>query len=164
MLYKSKITHKLIACIICTAVIVAASGGVGIWSIDRVSVKLREMFTARAAQEKLALQMKVALQESRVHLLEAAMVRSDLNEFELSRGAYLETRELLSSDCDVILKGNAKLGIEAAAKGSELENRIYALKQGLTEFDMVAEKLLTSKAELLKELKGGGQTRPPSKP
>ena len=58
--------------------------------INRVSVKLQEMFNARAAREKLALQMKVALQESRVHLLEAAMVRSDLNEFELSRGAYLE--------------------------------------------------------------------------
>lgn len=163
MFYKSKITHKLIAFIICTAVIVAASGGVGIWSINRVSVKLQEMFNARTAREKLALQMKVALQESRVHLLEAAMVRSDLNEFELSRGAYLEKRELLSSDCDVILKGNTKLGIEAAAKGSDLENRIYALKQGLTEFDMVAEKLLTSKAELLKGLKGGGTNQAASK-
>ncbi|HEX2770588.1 MAG TPA: methyl-accepting chemotaxis protein [Geobacteraceae bacterium] len=154
MFYKSKITHKLIAVFICTAVIVAASGGVGIWSINRLSVKLQEMFNSRAAREKLVLQMKAALQESRVHLLEAAMVRSDRNEFKLSRGAFLEKRELLSSDCDVILRGNAKLGIEAAAKGSELESRLNALKQGLTEFDMVAEKLLARKAELLKELTG----------
>ena len=155
MFTKMRITHKLIAFFICSAVIVAASGGVGILGINRISVKLQEMFNARAAREKLVLQMKVAFQESHLHLLEAAMVRTDRNEFEHSREAFLGKRRLLNDDCDVILKGNANLGIEAVSKGSDLENSINALKQGLTELDTIAEKLLTRKADLLKGFKEG---------
>lgn len=154
-----KIVHKLVALFMCMAIIVAMSGGYGIWSINEVGGKVQEMMKARAAQEKMVVLMKVALQACRGHLLKAALVRSDMNELELCKGDYEVERDRIISDCDLLLQGNAKLKIEAAPKGSQLEARINEVKQGVTEFESVADKLLARKAELLKGLKGGGVTQ-----
>lgn len=154
-----KIVHKLVALFMCMAIIVALTGGYGIWSIDKVGGKVQEMMKARAAQEKMVVLMRVAMQAARVHLLKAAMVRSDMDEFELCKGDYEVERDRIISDCDLLLQGNVKLKIEAAPKGSQLESRINEVKQGLTEFESVADKLLARKGELLKGLKGGGVTQ-----
>jgi methyl-accepting chemotaxis protein len=151
-----KIGQKLISLFMLMALIVMVSGGFGIWSINKVGGKVQDMLKTRAAQEKLVVLMKVALQECRVHLLEAAMVRSDKDEFELSTGDYEMKRDRFLGYCDLMLKGNAKLGIEAAPKGSQLESRVNAVKQGLADFQTVADKLLARKGELLKGLKAGG--------
>jgi len=156
MFNKMKIVHKLVALFMCMAIIVAVSGGYGIWSINKVGGKVQEILKSRAAQEKMVVLMKVALQESRGNLLKAAMVRSDMEEFELCKGDYEVGRDRILSDCDLMLQGNAKLKIEAAPKGSQLEDRILAVKQGVKEFGTVADKLLARKEELLKGLKGGG--------
>lgn len=151
-----KLVHKLIALFMCMAIIVAVSGSYGIWSINKVGGKVQEMLKSRAAQEKMVVLMKVALQECRVHLLKAAMVRSDMGELELCKGDYEVDRDRIISDCDLMLQGNAKMRIEAAPKGSQLEARINEVKQGVAEFESVANKLLARKEELLKGVKGGG--------
>jgi methyl-accepting chemotaxis protein len=153
MFGKLKIGHKLTALFMFMALIVVMSGIFGILSINKVGGKVQDMLKTRAAQEKLVVLMKVALQECRVHLLESAMVRSDLDEFELSKGDYEVKRDRFLGYCDIMLKGNAKLGIEAAPQGSQLESRINGVKQGLAEFQAVADKLLSRKEELLKGLK-----------
>ena len=154
-----KIVHKLVALFMCMAIIVAVSGGYGIWSINEVGGKVQEMLKARAAQEKMVVLMKVALEGCRSNLLKAAMVRSDMKEFELCKGDYEVERVRIISDCDLLLQGNAKLKIEAAPKGSQLEARINEVKRGVTEFGSVADKLLARKTELLKGLKGSGVTQ-----
>jgi len=153
---KLKIAHKLVAMFMCMAIIVAVSGGYGIWSINEVGGKVQEMMKNRAAQEKMVVLTRVAMQAARVHLLKAAIVRSDMEEFELCKGDYEVERDRIISDCDILLQGNAKLKIQAAPKGSQLEARINEVKQGTAEFEIVADRLLARKVELLKGLKGGG--------
>ncbi len=151
-----KIVHKLIALFMCMALLVAVAGGFGIWSIDKVSGKVQEMLKARAGHEKMVVLMKAALQECRVDLLKAALVRSSADDFELFKGDYEVARDRIVSDCDLMLQGNAKLKMEAAPKGSQLESRLLAVKQGVSDFDAVAGKLLARKAGLLSGVKGGG--------
>lgn len=155
MLRNLKIGHKLITLFMVMALIVVVTGAFGTWSINQVGGKVQDMLKTRAAQEKLVVLMKVALQECRVNLLETAMVRSDMDEFELSKGDYEAKRDRFIGYCDLMLKGNAKLGIEAAAKGSELEKRVNDVRQGMGEFEAVADKLLARKEQLLKGLKAG---------
>src|SRR5512142_3189814 len=123
-----KIVHKLVTLFMCMAIIVAVSGGFGIWSINKVGGKVQEMLKARAAQEKMVALMKAALQESRVNLLKAAMVRSSLDDFDLCKGDYEVARDRIAGDVDLMLQGNAKLKIDAAPKGSQLETRLLAVK------------------------------------
>jgi methyl-accepting chemotaxis protein len=78
------------------------------------------------------------------------MVQSEEAEFELAKSAYAAKSNQLIRDCDIILKGDTKLGIEAAPKGSRLEPGVIALKKSVTEYEIIADKLLTRKAELLK--------------
>src|SRR5512136_1111170 len=91
--FSLKIVHKLVALFMCMAIIVAMSGGYGIWSINEVGGKVQKMMKARAAQEKMVVLMRVALQACRVHLLKAALVRGDMDEFELCKGDYEVERD-----------------------------------------------------------------------
>jgi len=152
--YSSGLTKKIIALFIFMALIVAATGYCGILSINRVTVKVHEIFNTRVSQEKRVLLMKEALQGCRVHLYEAATVRDDLNELKIFKANYLTKRDLLNSASDLLLKGNEKLGIEATQVGNEVEGKVNGVKQELKEFEIVADKFLTLKTELLK--KGGG--------
>jgi methyl-accepting chemotaxis protein len=141
------------------AFIVALSGWYGIRSINAVGGKVQEMLKSRAAQEKMVVLMKEAMQECRVNLLKAAMVRRDIADFELCKGDYEVDRDRILGDCDLMLQGNATLKMEAAPKGSQLEARINEVKQGMGGFDAVASRLLARKEELLKGLQGGGVTQ-----
>ncbi len=155
MLKDLKLGAKLTALFMVMALLVAVTGCFGIWSIRTVGNNVQEMIKTRAVQEKQVVLMKVALQECRVHLLEAAMVLNDSDEFELSKGDYEAKRDLFKGYCDIILKGNKKLGIPPAAKGSALEQRALVVEQSLSAFETVSEELLARKAELLKGLKKG---------
>lgn len=145
-----KMGQKLLVLFLLMAFIVVITGGFGMWSINRVGGGTQEMLKARAAQEKLVVKMEAALQECRVHLLESAMVRGNLEEFALSRRDYEANRDQFRDYCDLMLKGNAKLGIEAAPVGSELEKRINDVRRGFSDFEASADKLLSRKKQLLK--------------
>lgn len=146
-----EIGHKLFIFFMFMAVIVAAPGGFGIWSIDRVNDgRVQDVIKTRTAQERTIALVKADLRECRLHLLEAAMLRSETAEFDHAKSAFAAKISHLRSDCDLILKRDKKLGMEAAPRDNRLETGVTALKQGVTEFEIVADNLLTRKAELLK--------------
>lgn len=144
-----KLSHKLILLFLFMALLTGATGVFGIWSINKVGGKIQGMLKARAAQEKLVVLMKVNLQECRVTLLEAAMAGST-DDLDLSQGDYEAKLDFFKSYCDIMLKGNQKLGIPAAQTGSELEQRVQALQTSLAAFETVGKTIVGRKAELLK--------------
>lgn len=150
-----KLVYKFTALFMVMALIVAVTGAFGIWKIKAVGSRVQDMMKTRAVQEKMAVLMKVAVQESRVHLLDAAAVLNDSDEFELYRGDYEATRDRFRGYIDLLLKGNAKLGLDAAPRGSDLEQRVKAVQERWAGFETVAEWLLARKTSLLKGIKPG---------
>ncbi len=150
-----RLVHKFTALFMVMALIVAATGIFGIWKITVVGSRVQQMMKTRADQEKMALLMKVTVQESRVHLLDAATVLNDMKEFEGNRGDYEAKRDRFRGYIDLFLKGNAKLGFDPAPRGSNLEQRVKAVQQGWDSYETVAEWVLSRKAGLLKNIRAG---------
>jgi methyl-accepting chemotaxis protein len=155
MLKSAKLGHKLIGLFLIMALIVAATGAFSIWSLNRVGNTVQQVLKTRAAQEKLVVLMKTALQECRVHLLEATTVIANMDDFEASKADYELKQDRFLSNCNIILKGNTKLEIPAAPKGSTLEQRTQNALQQWQEFAKIADKLLAHKENLLKGTKTG---------
>lgn len=131
------------------ALIVAATGMFGISRITLVGGSVQEMMRTRAAQEKMAVLMKVTVQESRVHLLEAAMAFKEAEDFEFARDDYEMKRDRFRGYVGLLLKGNEKVGIEAAPAGSKLEQKVLAVQAAWNDFEAAAGRLVTLKTELL---------------
>jgi hypothetical protein len=91
----SRLSHRLITAFMFMALIVAISGAYGIATINRVGSKVQETLKSHAAQEKVVILMRVAMQESRIHLLEAALVRNGLDDFSQRRADYVAKRDLV---------------------------------------------------------------------
>ena len=125
----------------------------GISRITLVGGTVQEMVRTRAAQEKMAVLMKVTVQESRVHLLEAAMAFKDVEDFEFARDDYEMMRDRFRGYVNLLLKGNAKVGIEAAPAGSKLEQKINAVQAVWSDFEAAAGRLIALKTELLEAAK-----------
>ena len=154
MLKNLKLGHKLISLFLVMALIVAVTGAFSIWGLNRVGKTVQLTLKTRATQEKLVVLLKTALQECRVHLLESATVIADMDDFDGSKTDYELKRDRFASNCDLLLKGNAKLGIPPAGKGSNLEQRILTVQERWHEFTRVADKLLARKESLLKGAAG----------
>jgi methyl-accepting chemotaxis protein len=135
------------------AVIVAVTGMFGIAKITLVGSSVQEMVRTRAAQEKMAVLMKVTVQESRVHLLEAAMAFKEVEDFDFARDDYEMMRDRFRGYVNLLLKGNAKVGIAAAPAGSKLEQKINAVQAVWTGFEDAAGRLLSHKTQLLEAAK-----------
>lgn len=135
------------------ALIVAVTGMFGISKIALVGGTVQDMVRTRAAQEKMAVLMKVTVQESRVHLLEAALAFKEIEDFEFARDDYEMIRDRFRGYLNLLLKGNAKVGIEAAAVGSNLEQKIIAVQEVWNEFESGAGNVIALKAELLEAAK-----------
>ena len=138
------------------ALIVAISGAYGIATINRVSVKVSETMRSHAAQEKVVILMRVALEESRIHLLEAALERTDLAGFTSYRDEYVAKRDLFRSYLEILTNGNAKLGVPRTLPGGVLAQRLHDARESWNGFERVADELLTHKSTLLTT--GGGGT------
>lgn len=137
------------------AMIVFGTGVFGIWSLNKVGANVQQVIKSRAIQEKQVVLMKTTLIECRVHLLEAAMVRSHLEDFEASRADYEAKQSRFKSYCDLIIKGNVKMGLPASPKGSPTELRVTAILKEFNAFSATADHLLEHKAILLKQVKPG---------
>jgi len=131
------------------AMVVAATGGFGIWKIIGLGDRIQDMTKTSAVREKMAVLMKVSVQESRVHLIDAATVLKDTGEFQLAKGEYESNRDRFRKYIDLLLTGNAKLGIAAAPHGSTFEQRLKALADAWSAFESVADSLLAHKFLLL---------------
>ncbi len=147
--WRQGLAARFTALFLVMALIVAVTGVFGISRITLVGGTVQEMVRTRAAQEKMAVLMKVTVQESRVHLLEAAMAFREADDFDFARDDYEMMRERFRGYLNLLLKGNAKVGIEAAPAGSKLEQKISAVQAVWTEFEAAAGRLLSLKSELL---------------
>ena len=106
-----KLVHKFTALFMVMALIVAATGIFGISKITVVGGRVQEMMKTRASQEKMAVLMKVTVQESRVHLLDAAMIVNDMKAFEGYRGDYEAARDRFRGYVDIFFKRECQIGL-----------------------------------------------------
>ncbi len=148
MLRQLQLKYKLILLFLVMALIVAATGFFGLWNQDRISTLL-DLQRSSAAQEKLAVLMKVTLQGGRVNLLEAAISQVGGDDFENSKVDYELKRDNIQSYCNILLKGHPKLHIPPAIPGGLLEQRVNKVRAAFNAFDQVAQQLLATKAGLM---------------
>jgi len=146
-----KLGQRFIGAFLILALIVAITGAFGIWINNRVSHQVQSMLKSAASQEKLVLLMEVNLKICQVHLLEASRVRSGLDKFQDFAEDYRSKADTFKNYCNILLKGNPKLGIPAASKGSEIEKRTKEVLQSWARFEKTADELLARKEDLLKK-------------
>jgi methyl-accepting chemotaxis protein len=137
------------------AMIVFGTGVFGIWSLNKVGTNVQQVIKSRAIQEKQVVLMKTTLNECRVHLLEAAMVHSQLEDLEASKADYEAKHGRFKSYCDLIIKGNVKMGLPASPKGSPMEVRVTAILKEFEAFSATADHILEHKTLLMKRVKAG---------
>ncbi len=145
----SRLSLRLITAFMFMALIVAISGAYGIATINRVSIKVQETMKSHAAQEGVVVLMKIAMREARIHLLEAALERTELAGFTSYRDEYVAKRDLFRDYMDILLNGNAKLGVPRALPGGPLAQRLHETQESWKSFERVADELLAHKTALL---------------
>ncbi|PNU21506.1 methyl-accepting chemotaxis protein [Geothermobacter hydrogeniphilus] len=148
MLKNIKLQYKLVFLFLVMAMLVAVTGSFGLWSQSQIRALLAQT-KSRAAQTKITVLMKVALQGSRLNLLEAAMTRGNADDFENHKVDYDLQRGTFDSYCTILLKGQPRLHIPPAQPGSALHKRVENVRRNFEAFDLVAQKLLKRKAALL---------------
>lgn len=137
------------------ALIVAVTGIFGIWRVDSVVTQVKTMLRGRALQEKAVLNMQLSQKACRVNLVEAAMVRTDPDEFEEHVNNYRAKNELFKKYSNALLNGDPALGIPPAPAGSPVANYAAAVLASWGEFEKAADQLIAHKQRLLKGLRSG---------
>jgi methyl-accepting chemotaxis protein len=155
MLKNLKLSTKLIGSFFIMAAIVAVTGTFGIVSINRVGTEVKTIMVHRAAEEKLVFLMEVTQKACRVNLVEAALVRTEKAEFEKYVETYNKKRELFRNYVNIFFQGDRKLGINAAPKGSMIEEQAKSLLSSWAAFEEVAAKFIAHKSALLKGVTPG---------
>jgi methyl-accepting chemotaxis protein len=155
-----KLGHKLIGLFLIMAAIVGITGFFGIYSLSKVGHTIQDVIMTGSTQSNQVVLMKTALQECRLHLIETLTV-DKIDEFDMIKADYESKRDRFVGYQDIILKGNQKLGLPAAIKGSQLEERAQAVATQLTEFTNSAEKMLARKESLLNAGKGAASIADP---
>jgi methyl-accepting chemotaxis protein len=143
------IGFKLTMAFIIMAVIVSATGVFGIWSIGKVGGQVKELLKSRAYQEKAVLNMELHQKACRVNLLNAALVRTDREEFNKHVEGYKEKNALFKEFSEALLKGDEARGIPPAPKGGMIEESVTSIKSSWADFEEVADELIAHKGQLL---------------
>jgi methyl-accepting chemotaxis protein len=150
-----KLSQRLVGSFMIMALIVALTGAFGSWSMKRVGDQIQNIMQNLASQQKLVLLMGVTQKYCHVSLMQAAMVRSEMDKFDEYSEDYQMKRDLFRSQCEIMLNGNKKLGIKPAPKGSVIEARTKAALASWDELEKIADELLARKKTLLKGLRPG---------
>ncbi|MBT0663190.1 HAMP domain-containing protein [Geobacter pelophilus] len=149
MLNNIKLGKRLIGSFLIMALIVGITGIFGAISMKGIGDKIQDMLQNLASQQKLVLLMGVTQKECRVFLLQASFVHNDTARFEEYSEDYRMKRDLFKSQCDVILKGNKKLGIKPAPAGGIIVQRTNEALKSWQQFEAVAEEIIALKGRLL---------------
>lgn len=149
-----KLGQKLVGLFLIMAFIVGITGFFGIFSLNRVGHTIQDVIMIGSTQSNQVVLMKTALQECRLHLVEAATADT-VDDFELVKADYESKRDRFTGYLDIILKGNQKLNLPAAKKGTPLEERANAVADKFSEFTTTADKLLAQKESLMNAGKSG---------
>jgi methyl-accepting chemotaxis protein len=150
-----KLGHRLIGSFLVMALLVAISGLFGSWSMKRVGNRIQNTLRNLSAQQKQVLAMELTQEICHVNLLQALLVRNDKQKFEEYAEDFRSRRDMFKSQGEILLKGNVKLGISPAVKGSVVEQRTKESLESWTKFESVADQLLEHKESLLG--KGSGK-------
>ncbi|HEY6874328.1 MAG TPA: methyl-accepting chemotaxis protein [Geobacteraceae bacterium] len=150
-----KLGYKLIGGFIIMAAIVGVTGVFGIMNIEGVGTRVIDMMRTSSALEKAVLQMEIHQKACRVALVEGALVRSDLRQFEKYVETYHKKRELFKGSVNLVLAGDKKLGLAPAPKGSKLETAAKSVLASWVGFEHVADEFIAHKTALLKGLTPG---------
>ena len=100
------------------ALIVAATGTFGIRKIMEVGGYVQMMMKTRATQQKMAVLMKMTVQESWRHLVEVATAASGADEFDEASYDYEAAAGRFRGYVQLLMKGNAKVGLAPVSPGA----------------------------------------------
>ena len=150
-----KLGHRLIGSFMLMALIVAITGAFGAWSMTRVGTRIQDTLRNLANQQKQVLLMEVTQEICHVNLLQAVMVRTEVEKFEEYAEDFRMKRDLFKSQAETLLKGNVKMGLNPVPKGSVLDGRTKAALESWAKFETVADELLEQKDTLLKGVTPG---------
>jgi len=150
-----KLWQKLIGAFVGMALIVAATGTFGIINLESFGRRVVNIMQTSAATEKMVLRMEQHQKSCRVNLVEGAMVRNSLKEFEKYVETYQKKRDLFRESANILLKGDSKLHIDPAKPGSIMAERIKSVLSSWEEFESIADELIARKRFLLKGLTEG---------
>lgn len=150
-----RLRQKLVGAFVIMAAIVAATGTFGIVNFEIFGKRVVSIMRTSAATEKMVLRMEQHQKSCRVNLVEGALVRNSLKEFEKYVETYQQKKALFREGANILLKGDSKLHIAPAEPGSPLEEQIEAVLSSWEEFEETAEELIARKRSLLKGLSEG---------
>jgi len=150
MMKNLKLRTRLIVSFLIMALLVAFTGGFGAFSMKRVGGQIQNILEQLSKQQKQVLLMAVTQKYCHVSLMQAALVRSEMDKFQDYVEDYRTKRDLLQAQAKTLLEGNAKLGLQPAAKGGVIEQRTQKFLASWGEFEKVADQLVARKEALLK--------------
>ena len=155
-IHSTRLFYKFTAMFMLMALLVAATGILGLRQVNTVVQRLQNITQSLNAQEKMAILMKMTIQESRAHLLESLLYAKTVEQFE---GIYVDY-ELHKGWFFIYVKrlltGNAKLKIEPAIPGSVFELRVLKVKDCWNDLESVANEIRANQLENLKVPQDGG--------
>jgi len=149
MLKDMKLGVRLIGSFVIMALIVAATGLIGIRSIGMVSNRVGSVLRERYDQQKVALQLQAAERTIWADLLEALMAHVDEKGMKEHVESYYKNRDLIRRYCKGLLKGDDGLGLHPAPKDSVIESHAEALLETWGEYEKVAEKIVAYKSAVI---------------
>ena len=147
--------QRLISLFMAMALLVAVTGGFSAWSMKIVGDRIQGLLTNLASVQKWVLLMEVAQKDCQLNLLNAVMLSTDSEKFDDGSQDYEIKKELFRNQCETLLKGNAKLGIKPAPKGSVIEQKVILTLVKWSEFEKMADNLLAARGRLLQTGKAG---------
>lgn len=136
-----KLGQKFVGLFLIMAVIVAITGLFGISSLNRVGHTIQDVIMTSSSQANQVVLMKTALQECRLHLVEAATVNG-AEDFEVVKADYESKRDRFQGYLSIIQKGDQRLGLAAIKKGTQLEERVNAVVAKFGDFSESADRML----------------------
>jgi len=112
---------RFTALFLAMALIVAATGTFGIREITKVGRLVQVMMKTRATQQKMAVLMKMSVQESWRRLVEVATASTGTADFDEASYDYEASVGRFRGYVQLLMKGNAKVGLAPAIPGGRLE-------------------------------------------
>lgn len=159
MINRLKLAPKLIVLFLLMAMLVAVTGSIGLWTINKIG-ELDIIRNSNGALGKLAVHMKSTLQECQAGLHDALTTQGTLDDFDLAKADYEIKRDTFMGYFDLITKGSPKLGIQPARKGEALERKVLEIKKNFKDLTFAADGLLNRKVN---QLQGRGSVSPQAK-
>lgn len=153
-----KIGHRLIGSFLIMALMVGITGMYGAVSMKKLGDRIQDIIQNLTNQRKLVLLMEGTQKDARILLMQAALVDGNYERFDEYAEEHRMKRDLFLSQCDILLKGNPKLGIKPARKGGEFEQRLNAAMEKWGKFSTVAEEFLKIKGDLVRTSKSASSS------